>query len=481
MTSLTPPVHQSPFLGPRGIPQATHTLSPWQKVFLILAGAGLCSAFFLGPWQNVIFYINLTFSVIFLIGSIYRLYLVDLSLRVRHSAYADTHAQDPPQWPTYTIQIPLYREARAIIPLSRALNQLDYPKDRLTIQLLIEEDDHETMQAAQQANLPEHFKIIPIPYSQPRTKPKACNVGLAQANSDYLVIYDAEDRPEPDQLKKAVRAFSKLPPAVACIQAKLNFYNARHNLITRLFAAEYAVWFDLCLPALAFLDAPIPLGGTSNHFRLDILKQVKGWDEFNVTEDCDLGLRLYQMGYRTQILPSTTWEEATSELPIWIRQRSRWVKGYVQTYLVHMRHPFRLLTRLGIKNFLHFQLLIGSAILGQLLNPIYWTLVTIWLLAIFGGAAWMPALTQFQHQLSQFYPLPVFLMAATCLFIGNFCLLYSCALACCIRTFFDLAKYTILMPFYWFIMGIAAWKGTLQLIHRPHFWEKTEHHRTGTS
>ena len=304
--------------------------------------------------------------------------------------------------------------------------------------------------------------VFPIPVSRPRTKPKACNVGLAGTDADYLVIYDAEDRPEPDQLKKAAVAFRRVPHDVACIQAKLNFYNPDRNLITRCFTAEYAMWFDLCLPGLDYLRAPIPLGGTSNHFRLEVLREVKGWDEYNVTEDCDLGLRLFSQGWRTRILDATTWEQACPDVRYWIPQRSRWVKGYVQTYLVHMRSPLRLLRRIGLTNWLHFHLLIGGTPLCQLVNPIYWLLALLWLLVRPVG-------------LDAYFPGPIFAMAAVCLFAGNFVFAYTCGIACVRRGLGHLTKYALAMPFYWALMSVAAWKGTLQLFTRPHHWEKTKH------
>jgi len=301
-----------------------------------------------------------------------------------------------------------------------------------------------------------------VPPGVPRTKPKACNHGLACARGEYVVIYDAEDRPDPDQLKKAVIAFDQVPGNVACIQAKLNFYNAHQNFLTRCFTAEYAMWFDLCLPGLDFLRAPIPLGGTSNHFRMDALRQLGGWDEYNVTEDCDLGLRLFYGGWRTRILNSTTWEQACPSLRYWISQRSRWVKGYIQTYFVHLRSPFRLLRGLGIRNSLHFHLLIGGTSFCQLVNPVYWILTLFWLVS--------QSVT-----FSAYFPGAVFLMAAFCLFVGNFLFAYTSSIACVRRGMGDLAAYGLAMPAYRILMSIGAWKGFLQLLWKPHYWEKTKH------
>lgn len=231
--------------------------------------------------------------------------------------------------PTYTVLVPLYREARVVPALLAHLASLDYPASKLEVLLLVEEDDHETLAAVQAAKPPAYFTLLTLPPGQPRTKPKALNVGLLFARGEFLVVYDAEDRPEPDQLKKAVVAFRKGSEHLTCVQAALNYYNREENSLTRLFAMEYAHWFDYLLPGLFQLGLPMPLGGTSNHFRTERLRQLGGWDPFNVTEDADLGLRMAGRGLTVAVLNSTTWEEAPHHLTAWIRQRSRWIKGYM--------------------------------------------------------------------------------------------------------------------------------------------------------
>src|SRR5258708_5513213 len=186
--------------------------------------------------------------------------------------------------------------------------------------LLLEEDDTETIETVKTMLLPSYVRTVIVPQSMPKTKPKACNYGLSFAKGKYLVIFDAEDMPDPLQLKKAYLGFQKVPSNVKCLQAKLSYYNSRQNLLTRFFTAEYALWFDLTLPGLQSLNSALPLGGTSNHFETVVLKKLKGWDPFNVTEDADLGVRLFQEGYRTAIIDSTTYEEATSSPKNWIRQ-----------------------------------------------------------------------------------------------------------------------------------------------------------------
>ena len=248
-------------------------------------------------------------------------------------------------WPLYTILCPLYKEAAIVPQFLIAMNKLDYPKERLQILLLVEESDKQTQRAIQQLAPPSHFQVVIVPDGQPRTKPRACNYGLMQATGQYVVIYDAEDIPDPLQLKKAVLTFANHGSKLACVQAQLNFYNASQNLLTRLFTIEYTMWFDIMLPALWRGKLSLPLGGTSNHFQTTILRGLGGWDAFNVTEDCDLGMRLTQYNLKTAIVESTTYEEANSQFGNWVRQRSRWIKGYMQTYLVYMRNPREMFTR----------------------------------------------------------------------------------------------------------------------------------------
>jgi len=407
--------------------------------------------------------------IFYIVHSTYKFWLVWRSLEHRQElafTAEELAALVDDQLPTYTILVPLYREARVLPNLVACLSGLDYPAERLDIKLLIEEDDEETRQACERLRLPSHFHAVMVPDSEPKTKPKACNYGLYSAESDLLVIYDAEDRPEPNQLKKAAAAFARLPDNVMCLQAKLNYYNQRHNLLTRWFTAEYSVWFDLFLPGLTSAGAPIPLGGTSNHFRTKLLKDLGGWDPFNVTEDCDLGIRMHKHGYRTAMIDSTTWEEANGALFSWIRQRSRWVKGYMQTYLVHMRRPMLLLRQLRPNGFFGFQMTIGGSLLCFFINPIYWLMTAAWF-------------TMRPETISALFPPVICALGAFCLFIGNFVFVYLAVAGCAHRCYYDLIKYAVFTPAYWLLMSIGAYKALVQLIHRPYYWEKTDHGEFG--
>jgi len=385
---------------------------------------------------------------------------------------APTHpSSSPADLPTYTVLVPLHREARMLPMLVEQLKSIDYPVSRLDILLLIEKDDRETQKAARNCPLPRHIGIMIMPPGQPRTKPRALNVGLHAARGEYIVIYDAEDRPEPDQLRKAVAAFQSLPADVVCLQARLNFYNRHQSLLTRLFAVDYATWYDQLLPGLTrprdgSSGVFAPLGGTSNHFRVDTLRQIGGWDPFNVTEDCDVGVRLGRIGLQVAMLDSITWEEAIPHVRPWIRQRSRWIKGYIQTYLVHMRHPISLWRQLGSRGFFDFQMLVGASSLVLLLNPLMWTLTALYL-AEKG--------TQFGNAVETLFPAPLYYPALFSLVIVNFILFYCNAYVCVRRNYVDLTRYTLLTPLYWLLMSAGAWVGLVSLIRNPSYWAKTEH------
>ncbi len=370
-------------------------------------------------------------------------------------------------WPKYTILCPLYKEWQVLPQFITAMDRLDYPKNKLQVLLLLEEDDTETIKQIKkfEKNLPSFFEIIIVPHSYPKTKPKACNYGAKFTKGEYVVIYDAEDVPDPLQLKKAVLAFDQEHEKVICLQAKLNFYNPHQNLLTRLFTAEYSLWFDLVLTGMQSADVPIPLGGTSNHFKVAALRDLQLWDAFNVTEDADLGIRLVKKGYRTEILDSVTLEEANSQFFNWIRQRSRWIKGYMQTYFVHTRDLSSFHASRKRHHKYSFQLVMGAKILSTLINPIMWV-TTILYFAWRTGAAPI---------IERFFPAPILYMGVFCFIFGNFLYMYYYMIGSVKRGHYDLVKYTYLVPFYWLTMSYAGWMAVVSLIRDPHYWEKTVH------
>lgn len=438
----------------------------WQKLTITAVLASLSVSFYLWTLTTAIVLVAIL-SAIYLIDVLFNFVLTFKSIfnPPEISFTGDELAQiNDKQLPTYTILCPLYKEAAVLPHFLSALDKIDWPKDKLDILLLLEEDDKETQEACKKLSLPTYIRSIIVPESAPKTKPKACNYGLSKAKGEYFVIYDAEDIPEVDQLKKAYLAFQKTSPNIICLQAKLNYYNPHQNLLTRLFTAEYSLWFDVTLTGLQSIGTTIPLGGTSNHFRTADLICLQGWDPFNVTEDADLGVRLFREGFKTAIIDSTTLEEANSKLGNWFRQRSRWIKGYMQTYLVQMRNPISFVRQNGI-HALFFQLTVGGKIAFMFINPFLWvaTISYFALNHIVGPT------------IESLYPAPIFYMAIISLIFGNFMFMYYYMIGCAKREHWSLIKYVFLIPFYWLAISFAAAVAAYQLITKPHYWEKTVH------
>jgi len=445
---------------------ALRGFAAWQKIAITLLISAGAFCLYSWPLKTAIGFVAIL-SVVYFIDFIFNLFLIGKSLwRPPEILISDEEAAglQHQNLPTYTILCPLYKEAQVLPHFLIALDKLDWPKDKLDVILLLEEDDSQTREVVQKLSLPSYVRPVIVPQSVPKTKPKACNFGLSHAKGQYLVIYDAEDVPEADQLKKAYLAFQKTNPNVICLQAKLNYYNPHQNLITRFFTAEYSLWFDVILTGLQSIQTTIPLGGTSNHFKAESLKKLQGWDPFNVTEDADLGVRLFKKGYHTAIFNSTTFEEANSRPINWLRQRSRWIKGYMQTYLVHMRNPVRFVKTHGI-HALIFQLVVGGKIASLFINPLLWA-ATISYFALYHIVG---------PTIEALYPAPIFYIAVISLVFGNFLYLYYYMIGCAQRGHWALMKYVFLIPFYWLSISFAAVISAYQLIVKPHYWEKTVH------
>lgn len=443
---------------------ASQPITGAQKAVVIALAVALVAGFGLWPLRMAQAFIAFC-TVFYVVVTLYKFVVIRSSLSptamLRFSPQ-EIAARDAREWPLYSILVPMYKEPETVRQMVAALSEMDYPPEKKDVQILLEADDAVTLAAARALSLPKGFRITEIPASFPRTKPKACNIGLHLAKGAYLVIYDAEDLPEKDQLKKAVMAFEASPEKVACVQSRLNYYNPRQNVLTRWFTAEYSAWFDLQLPGLAALGAVIPLGGTSNHFKTDILRGLMGWDAYNVTEDCDLGVRLARAGFATRMLETTTWEEACSRVPFWIKQRTRWQKGYIQTWFVHMREPLKLCRELGFVNFMHYHLLIGGVTFSVLINPVFWLMALVWFVFRPEGVALL-------------FPGPVFAAGAACLFLGNFVFVYINLLGCCKRKNDDLMAWALLTPVYWVMMSYSGWRAFIQFFRAPFVWEKTQH------
>lgn len=445
---------------------ALHTLTFTQKRIALLLLGLLAVGIYTHPWTTAIV-VTATLSFVYFVDVLFNFYLILKSLHSPpeiHITPAEIKKLSSASLPVYTILCPLYREAHVLPQFLHNIAKLDWPKKKLDVMLLLEEDDTPSLEAIKTIRLPSYVRVVVVPHSTPKTKPKACNYGLNLAKGEYLVIYDAEDAPDPLQLKKSYLAFQKVDPTVKCLQAKLNYYNPHQNWLTRLFTAEYSLWFDVTLTGLQSIETTIPLGGTSNHFRTKDLRALQGWDPFNVTEDCDLGVRLFKHGYKTAIIDSTTLEEANSNPKNWIRQRSRWIKGYMQTYLLHMRHPIEFAKSQGIHALL-FQLTVGGKLAFILINPFLWILTILYFAANATVGPTIEAL----------YPAPVFYMAVTSLLFGNFLFLYYYMIGCAKREHWSLMKWVYLVPFYWLMVSMAGAVALYQLIVKPHYWEKTIH------
>jgi cellulose synthase/poly-beta-1,6-N-acetylglucosamine synthase-like glycosyltransferase len=425
-----------------------------------LAAVGLVLSF-----KNTSILINVLLSSFFLVAIIFKLFLALVGSRFElYQAVTKEELRSVvnEDLPIYTILLPVYKEDKLIKKLIWNLQSIDYPREKLDIKLVIEEDDDKTLNAVRNLDFPAIFEVIVVPFHMPKTKPKACNYALHFARGKFLTIYDAEDIPDTDQLKKVVALFNKLPPNYICIQSALNYFNRNENFLTRMFTLEYSYWFDYMLPGLDTLDIPIPLGGTSNHFKLEYLVELGAWDPFNVTEDADLGLRAYAKGYKVAIVNSTTYEEANNEPINWIRQRSRWIKGYMQTYLVHMRNPVALWRKLGWKGFLGFSFFIGATPITFLVYPL--------LLAIFVAYVVFDLST-----IRTLFPDWVLFMSIFNLMVGNILMIYVNMMAVFKRRFYELILFAIANPIYWLMHSAAAYMGLYELIVKPFYWQKTNH------
>ena len=445
-------------------PIADPVLESRQKYWIVLGLTVLIGCLLVAPLTTFIV-LNAVLLGFYLVTNLFKLLLLHRSLdKPREIVVTPTQLEelDRDTLPVYTILVPVYGEAAVLPQLVEGINRIDYPAERLDVKILLEADDYETINAAQALAVPDHFEFLTVPDVGPRGKPRACNHGLTRARGEFLVIFDAEDRPDPDQLLKAVWTFRHSAPELICLQAKLNYFNRRQNLLTRWFTAEYSTWFDLLLPGLYSLDVAIPLGGTSNHFNTQRLRDIGAWDAYNVTEDADLGLRIYSARMKTAVLDSTTYEEANSRPYNWIRQRSRWTKGYLQTYLVHMRHPVRLHRQLGTRAFVVFHLFLGGNVFTLLINPVYWVLTMAWF-ATHAGV------------IMSIFPGPVLYAGTLGLFLGNFVFVLAAIGGCIKRRNYEDVKWAVLTPIYWVLMSVAAWKGFLQLFYKPFYWEKTIH------
>ncbi|MET0704237.1 MAG: glycosyltransferase [Mycobacterium sp.] len=436
---------------------------------LILAALVVCAI----QWPTLVLpLITTTIAGLYLVSTIDRNWLILKGLRTPTLVtISDAEALAIPddELPVYTVLLPVYREPSIVENLVNGVAKLHYPSDKLEILLLVEQDDTATQDAL--VGLPlDSIRVVIVPDSMPKTKPKACNYGMSlpDLRGELVTIYDAEDIPDPLQLRKAVVAFRRAPSDIGCLQGRLAYFNEKQNLLTRWFSLEYDQWFGIVLPAVEASRCVVPLGGTSNHIPTRVWREVGGWDEFNVTEDADLGVRLARHGYRTLILDSITSEEANSDVVNWIRQRSRWYKGYLQTTIVHLRHPLQLRREIGTKAVFRLINMTGGIPVTNAFNLVFWFVMVVW---VMGRPTFMGTL---------FPPMAYYTCLALFL-IGAPMSIYTALIVTKALNKPYMWWAALLSPLYWLLQSVAAVKAIYQLVFRPFFWEKTVHGLAGTA
>ncbi len=433
-------------------------------IFAVLAAAAL---FVAAP--TVLFWT--IFSLLLIVNfstGLFRLILVTARLWPEKSGISEnksvTSLSAHRPLPRVSLLIGLLHEDLVLPSLLKHLAALDYPKELLDIILLLEEGDDVTKKHLCSVNPPPRaFDVVEVPKGVLKTKPRALNYGLTFARGEIVGILDAEDRPNVRQIRDVVETLWDAPPDVACVQGVLDFYNSRRNWLARCFSIEYAIWFRVLLKGMQRLRLPIPLGGTTVYFRRRALEQVGGWDAYNVTEDADLGMRLARFGYRTEVMTSVTMEEANAAPLSWIRQRSRWIKGYLVTWATHMKRPGALFRDLGLFGFLSFQVLFLGGVAAYLSIPLLWGL---WIGVIgfdlpvhFGG---LPEIWRF---------------AFASMLFGQLVMLVVAAIALIKPDKRGLLPWILTLPIYWPLGAIAGLKALYEIMLAPYYWDKTKHGR----
>ncbi len=371
------------------------------------------------------------------------------------------HLRLVPPLPTISIMVALYRESRIVARLIRRLENLNYPRALLDVIFVIEDNDHDTAEVLASLNLPSWLRVLPVPTGTIRTKPRALNYGLDHCRGSIIGIYDAEDAPAADQLCQVAQRFAQTDDRLACLQGRLDYYNPHTNWLARCFTIEYAAWWRVFLPGIERLGLAIPLGGTTLFFRRNALMDLGGWDAHNVTEDADLGLRIARRGYRTELIDTVTMEEANCRALPWIKQRSRWIKGYMITYATHMRDPVLLWRQLGARRFWGVQVMFAGSILQALFAPLLWAL-------------WLVPFGLFDTALGM-VPQPV-LMTLAVTGVLTEALMMGCNYAGVLQTGHKInARWLPLMMLYNMMATVAAYKALWEMLAAPFYWDKTSH------
>ncbi|WP_080796473.1 glycosyltransferase [Corynebacterium pacaense] len=452
---------------------ARQTLDRRQKIILTVVAALTAVGLVFTPRA-----VALGIMVLFMVFQLLFVGLkVTAALRSRDYSFPSVREVPEDSLPRYTTLHPMYREANMIPLVVESMSSMDYPKDRLQCLLILEENDPETIEAARAANLPEYFEIVIVPRMKPYGKPKACNYALEKATGEMVVIFDAEDRPDPQQLRKAVSAIRSSNEPIGCVRARLVFENQDTTWVSRFLGNEYIVHFEFIMAGLAKMGLVLPLGGTSNHFPMAVLKElafseedmpdalgIPAWDPYNVTEDADLGAAIASRGLKTVMFDSWTDEEAPVTVGAAFNQRTRWIKGYAQTSLALLKHPIRDAGRMGWLKYSCFLLTVGGTFLSLLLAPVFWAMTITYFIAK----------PQFIIAL---FPLPLFYTGLLLMVVGNLLMLYMSLVAALHRGIFSSVKYLAFSLFWWMTLSTAAYTSLLELVFpswRP-TWNKTAH------
>lgn len=445
------------------------------KLFPIFSMILLMILTFLYP-QNTLTVVFMVLNLTYFFINPYKLYIFIRSFKPLHSIVAtdkDIQNIDYFDLPWYSVLVPLKNEGKMVSTIVNNMAEIEYPMDKLDVKFAVEVEDEATIGefeklgiglSSRDASISSLvFHLVKVPAGEISTKPRSCDYALGFSRGEYICIYDAEDKPDPDQLKKAVYGFGVSTMDTVCIQSRLNYFNSRKNLLTRLFSLEYGFWFDYYLPGLQEVGSPIPLGGTSNHFITSIIKKIGVWDPFNVTEDADLGLRIFRNKLKVSVINSKTLEEANSRFINWLRQRTRWQKGFLVTFLVHISHPRELLKDLGFKKFILSSLAFGGNFFLPLMNPFLWL---VFLASVSNAFAWFKIPS----------PPEIFVLIAVFnLIVGNLIYIVIHSISCIKNKRYDLLPFNLLMPFYWMMISIATYRAAWQFVTNPFYWEKTEH------
>lgn len=438
------------------------TLQGWQSWFFGFVFGSAPALFFLFPAASLITLHVITW-IFFFSCVVLRLVAVTSHSPAKVEPVSAFEKADLPH---YAVLVALYKEASVAAQLVDSLKAINWPQTKLQVFLICEEDDADTQMALEISGLPQNFNLVVVPDYGPRTKPKALMYALPLVSAEYLVLYDAEDRPHPDQLIEAYQKFQSGGMKTGCVQAPLEITNGRHSLLTALFAFEYGALFRGLLPFLSRFNLFIPLGGTSNHFRLKTLRDIGGWDPFNVTEDADLGLRLHRYGYQTKTISRPTMEDAPEQFGIWLKQRTRWFKGHMQTWMISLRNPKLLVAEIGWSSFLISQIMLGGIVVSALAHPVLMISV-VYMASLYAvGQPFMQLAT------------PLAILDFLNIMLGYFAFMSLGYISARGDEKSGIWKRIIAIPPYWVLLSIAAWRALFQIIHAPHTWEKTPHKPT---